>query len=188
MSTFRYTKDWFLVSEIRRYLYRFIDTTQPIQALEIGCYEGLSSAFFAGLLLNHNDSTLTCVDPFLTIEDNDHKQYLTNNEEKNFDFNISICKNSEKITALKITSDKFFESNTKIFNFIYVDGCHECDFITRDMENSFRCLASNGIMWMDDYMGGDGIKTKNTMEKFLEKYAGQYTLIHKGYQLAIRKH
>jgi hypothetical protein len=43
-------------------------------------------------------------------------------------------------------------------------------------------------MWMDDYLGGDGIKTRNTMNKFLEKYAGQFSLIHNGYQLAIRKH
>jgi predicted O-methyltransferase YrrM len=108
MSELKYTKTWFLDSEILKNLRGFIDTSQKIHALEIGCYEGLSSAFFAEILLNHNESTLTCVDPFLTIEDNDHKQYLTNNEEKNFDHNVSICRNSEKITVRKITSDKFF--------------------------------------------------------------------------------
>ena len=43
-------------------------------------------------------------------------------------------------------------------------------------------------MWMDDYLGGDGIQNKNTMEKFLEKYNGRYEVINKGYQLAIRKY
>jgi len=42
-------------------------------------------------------------------------------------------------------------------------------------------------MWMDDYSGGDGIQIKNTMNACLEKYNGQYELIHIGYQLAIRK-
>ena len=40
---------------------------------------------------------------------------------------------------------------------------------------------------MDDYGGGDGIKIKNTMNIFLEKYKGQYDIIHSDYQLAIIK-
>ena len=39
---------------------------------------------------------------------------------------------------------------------------------------------------MDDYGGGDGNEIKNCMNEFLEKYNGQYELIHKGYQLAIK--
>ena len=54
------------------------------------------------------------------------------------------------------------------------------------MENSFACLEQNGIMWMDDYGGGHG-KIKVYMDIFLEKYKGQYEIIHKKYQLAIRK-
>ena len=56
------------------------------------------------------------------------------------------------------------------------------------MENSFNILEKNGIMWMDDYGGGDGIQIKNAMNAFLEKYIGQYDVIHNGYQLAITKH
>ena len=41
-------------------------------------------------------------------------------------------------------------------------------------------------MWMDDY-NGDGIKIKNTINIFLEKYKYQYEIIHIGYQLAIKK-
>jgi hypothetical protein len=37
---------------------------------------------------------------------------------------------------LKITSDIFFKNNKKTYNFIYIDGSHEVDFIERDMENS----------------------------------------------------
>ena len=58
----------------------------------------------------------------------------------NFDFNISICKNSDRIIINKITPDNFFENNNQTYNFIYIDGCHEPDFIKRDMENSFNIL------------------------------------------------
>jgi hypothetical protein len=144
--------------------------------------------FFADNFLNHSESSLICVDPFLNIDDNDHKLFLMNNQEKNFDHNISICDNVEKITVMKITSDEFFKNNTKKFNFIYVDGCHELDYIKRDVENSFNALENNGIMWMDDYRGGDGFNIKNTIDSTLEKFIGLYSIIHMDYQLAIRKH
>jgi len=84
----------------------------------------------------------------------------------------------------KITSDEFFANNLNTFNFIYVDGCHEPEYIKRDLENSFAVLEDGGIMWMDDYDGG---QTKETFDNFLIEYDGCYNIIHKGYQLAIQK-
>jgi len=187
MSNYKYSQSWFIGSEINRYLLNFLNKNEKNTVLEIGCFEGLSSVFFGDNILEHPESSLTCVDPFLRVDNNDHEQFLQNNEEMNFDYNISICKNNNKIEIKKITSDEFFVTNDKSYNLIYIDGSHECDFITRDMENSFQCLEKNGIMWMDDYGGGDGIQIKKTMDNFLQKYKGQYDLIHKGYQLAIRK-
>ena len=187
MNNYKYSQKWFLYSEMYNCLFQFLDKSTENKILEIGCFEGLSSVFFADNFLDNPNSSLTCVDPFLTINNNDHKQFLQNNEEMNFDFNISICKNSDLIRINKITSDIFFENNNQTYNFIYIDGCHEPEFIKRDMENSFNILEKNGIMWMDDYGGGDGIQIKNAMDVFLRKYIGQYELIHKGYQLAIKK-
>lgn len=188
MNNYKYSQSWFIKSEIRNKLFNFLDSSKENKILEIGCFEGLSSVFFADNFLDNSTSRLTCVDPFLTINNNDHKQFLESNEEMSFDYNVSICKNSDKITIHKITSDIFFENNSQTYNFIYIDGCHEPDFIERDMENSFNILEKNGIMWMDDYGGGDGIQIKKTMDTFLQKYNGQYELIHRGYQLAIKKY
>ncbi len=186
-NKYKYSQTWFLSSEIKSKLGDFLDRSKENKMLEIGCFEGLSSVFFADEFLNNPNSSLVCVDPFLTISNNDHSNLLQNNEEMNFDHNISICKNSDKITKHKITSDVFFENNKQTYNFIYIDGCHEPEFIKRDMENSFAFLEKNGIMWMDDYGGGDGIQIKNVMNAFLEKYKGQYDIINQGYQLAIKK-
>lgn len=188
MENYTYSHDWFLHSELKRRLSEFVTPNQPNTLLEIGCFEGLSSVFFADHFLDHPNATLTCVDPFLHIADNDHKQLL-NNVEDHFDHNISVCKNADKIMTHKTTSDEFFENTgySKTYNFIYIDGCHECDFIERDMGNCFSVLKPGGVMWMDDYGGGDGVQIKNTMNSFLEKYAGQYEIVHAGYQLAIRK-
>ena len=188
MNDYKYSQTWFMNSEIKYNLANFLDKSKENNMLEIGCFEGLSSVFFADNFLSNPNSKLTCVDPFLTIPDNDHSDFLQKKEEMNFDFNISVCKNSDKIIIHKITSDDFFKNNSSTYNFIYIDGCHETEFIKRDMENSFNFLDKNGIMWMDDYRGGDGNKIQNAMNAFLEKYKGQYELIHIGYQLAIKKY
>lgn len=187
MDNYKYSQTWFLGSEISFKLNDFLDQSKENKILEIGSFEGLSSVFFADNFINNEKSTLTCVDPFLSINNNDHSQFLQNNEEMNFYYNISHCKNSKKIKIHKVTSDTFFENNTQTFNFIYIDGCHEPEFIKRDMKNSFNVLEKNGIMWMDDYGGGDGIQIKAEMNNFLKNYNGQYEIIHIGYQLAIRK-
>lgn len=189
MSNYKYTqnRDWFNKTEIKQKLLNYMNNNKQNDILEIGCYEGLSSVFFADNLLDHPESSLTCVDPFMTLENNDHKNLLINSEEENFDFNINNCNNTNKISIKKITSDKFFETNEKYFNFIYIDGSHEPDFIIRDMRNSFKYLIKDGIMWMDDYLGADGVKIKNVMDLFLKENESKYVIIHKGYQLAIKK-
>ena len=177
--SYKYLQTWFFGSEIKENLHSYVEKTSENRILEIGCFEGLSSVFFADNFLDNEKSRLTCVDPFLNIVNNDHMQYLQNNEELNFDHNISVCNNSHKITVHKISSDDFFTiAKNHTYNLIYIDGCHMPDFIERDMENAFHVLEPNGIMWMDDYGGGDGVQIKQVMDAFLEKYTGQFTLIH----------
>jgi predicted O-methyltransferase YrrM len=188
MTTYKYTQRWFINSDVNRLLPQFLNPDDTHTILEIGCFEGLSSTFFADIFLKNPDSSLTCVDPFLSIPNNDHSQFLQNNEERNFDYNISVCKHSDKITVHKVTSDQFFQGNRKMYNFIYIDGCHDPDYIKRDITNAFSYLENGGILWMDDYEGGDGIQIKNAMNEMLEYFKGQYVVIHRGYQLAIRKY
>lgn len=186
MTDYKYTHGWFNQSEIKQRILQFVGIESKNTILEIGCFEGLSSVYFADNLLNHPESSLICVDPFLLIDNNDHKKLL-NNVEDRFDYNISICKNSSKIIAKKITSDIFFETNDVKFNFIYIDGSHEPDYIKRDMMNAFNVLENGGIMWLDDYCGGETMDIKNTMDNVLSKLDGKFKIIHKGYQLAIKK-
>ena len=95
--TYKYKQTWFLYSEISKLLISYCQTYDTNTILEIGCFEGLSSVFFADNLLNNLNSTLTCVDPFMTIDNNDHQELIVNNTESNFDYNINMCKNSNKI-------------------------------------------------------------------------------------------
>jgi predicted O-methyltransferase YrrM len=165
-------------------LENIISTKDKHNILEIGCFEGLSSVFFANFL-EHSESSLTCVDPFLHISNNDHERWL-NDVEKRFDHNICLSKYPEKIKVHKIASDLFFEMNTETYDFIYIDGCHLPDYIQRDMENSIKFLEKGGIIWMDDYLGDDGIVIKKAIDDILSKFDEKYELVHSGYQLAFR--
>ena len=46
MNNYKYSQEWFLGSEIRRELFKFLDQSKENKILEIGCFEGLSSVFF----------------------------------------------------------------------------------------------------------------------------------------------
>lgn len=191
LNKYSFTQQWYVRSEIQLNLHRHLDKKSKYNILEIGSFEGLSACGFSDNILDHPESTLDCVDPFILSGTNSKitTKCVTLKTEELFRKNIDSSKHSKKITLHKMTSDQYFLTNKKLFNFIYIDGCHEPEFIKNDMENCFDCLEHNGIMWMDDYGGNtteDG-KIKIYMDNFLEKYKGQYNIIHKNYQLAIRK-
>ncbi len=188
LNKYSFTQKWYVGSEIQRNLYKYLDKNSKYNILEIGSFEGLSACGFSDNIMDHSETTLDCVDPFILSRTNNKitTKCVTLKTEQMFSKNINLSKNLKKITHHKMTSDDYFLNNKKLFNLIYIDGCHEPEFIKNDMENSFACLEQNGIMWMDDYGGGGG-KIKICMDKFLEKYKGQYNIIHKNYQLAIKK-
>ena len=187
MEKYQYTQNWFFGAELYAKVLEFVSGKEKMDVLEIGCFEGLSSVYIADNLLHHEESTLVCVDPFMNIQDNDHAFLLKNDAEARFDYNISHCNYPNKVSVHKTTSDAFFETNQKHYDFIYIDGSHQCDIITRDMENSFRFLNATGIMWMDDYCGGHEGNIRHTMDAFINAHANQLDVIHVGYQIAIRK-
>ena len=88
MDKYKYTQSWFLGAEIKDLSLIFLDSSSTNNILEIGCYEGLSSVFFADNFLNSPRSSLTCVDPFLNFSENDHKSLLANKEELSFDLSM----------------------------------------------------------------------------------------------------
>lgn len=194
-STYRFTsgRDWFNASEFKQNAGRHVNPQNTITALEIGCYEGLSTVFITDNLLHHPDSTLTCVDPFTSINDNDHASVLDRAstdvtvQESNFLFNISSCSHPAKIRFSRTVSDIFLKGHNTRYDLIYLDGNHTPDQIKKDIPNCFRCLKSSGILWMDDYRGGpEGAILTPHFDEALSLIRDPYEVIHMGYQIAIR--
>lgn len=183
---YEFTKNWFQGSELHQNILTILETHKIHNILEIGCYEGKASCFFSDNLLDNEESTLDCVDPFLYINNNDHKDLLINDEEKRFDSNIRNSKHFDKVLIHKITSDDFFIKNNKTFNLIYIDGCHKKECVKKDLKNSLKILKDDGIIWVNDYDGGtkeDNIK--KTVDTFIEE--NNCEIIHQHYQIAFKK-
>jgi predicted O-methyltransferase YrrM len=181
LSNYKYTHDWFLFCELRKLATIFFHPDEKHTVLEIGSFEGLSACGIIDNLFEHSESHIDCVDPF---DIGDTTTPLTENTESIFDHNIARSKFPEKCTKHKMFSKQFFENNTKRYTFIYVDGSHLPEDILFDTSHAYDVLEPGGIMWMDDYGSDIG---NAAYEKFLEDYSDRVSIIHKGYQVVVRK-
>ena len=145
-NKYKFTQYWFHENvALKTELHKYIDTSQKLNILEIGNFEGLSSCFFSDNYLGHDESILNCVDPYYitgSVEGITCK-CIDENTEKLFIENIKKSNNYNKINKFKKTSDEFFKDNNMIFDIIYVDGCHEPEYIERDIKNAFKFMQGN---------------------------------------------
>jgi hypothetical protein len=58
----------------------------------------------------------------------------------------------DKDSLKLLTSDDFFEKNEKIFDVIFIDGMHQCEYVLKDVNNSIKCLSDNGVIFIDDIL------------------------------------
>lgn len=177
----QFTTDWFEFSEIKKILTTNpINTDIPLNMLEIGCYEGSSTCWFAENLLTHQNSRLYCVDPFT----DDPCVEITDDVYERFKKNISLCKNNEKIIFSRMTSDQYFKNAPKnFFDIIYIDGCHTPEVVTRDLKNSIECVKLNKYIFIDDYDSG----LKEAINKVYYEEKHRLKIIHCRYQILFQR-
>lgn len=185
LSKYTFTNQWFLESELSRVARQILDRNSQVRILEIGCFEGFSTCYFGDVHLDHPESYMDCVDPFIR-EDPTSPQ--TSETESTFKSNVSKCAQAEKITHYKMTSNEFFKTHhDPVYDFIYIDGSHLPHDVLADMVHSFEVLKPGGIMWMDDFQWPDDPSLKTVMELFAFSYKSKLSVIHAGYQLGLRK-
>ena len=188
MGSYKFSENWFYTSDLHIALSRgLLDATKPYRVLEIGCLEGSATTFFSDTVLNHPNSCMTCVDPF----DADNPTTI---QEKGGDYtkrlfleNISKSKNHEKIELVELYSNEFYKTNDKTFNFIYIDGSHLVEDIAHDFVKCLEILEPGGIMWMDDYLWGDGVTIRDCVDRLFNENKDKVEIIFKRYQIGFRK-
>jgi predicted O-methyltransferase YrrM len=150
-----------------------------IQALEIGSFEGRSAIWFVQNVLTHPTSQITCVDLFGERLD------------AFFDHNINVTGVADKVRKLKGRSQHVLRTlpYEETFDFVYVDGCHLANCALADMVLSFDLIKVGGLMIVDDYgwSGPEHDRPKIAVDAFLHIYQPHLEVVHKGYQVIVRK-
>lgn len=192
-TRFKFTVSWFLnvVKEWREILLPLKD--RELNVLEIGSFEGMSTAWLLDNVLLNENSKITCVDPFTGSDEHDEKTKINLYER----FHNNIVKNfpENKVTVMKqLSNNALLElgKNNERFDIIYIDGDHHAKQVHEDALLSWPLLKKDGIMIFDDYMwdmnsGNPLDNPKPGIDEFLETYKNEYTILHKDYQVFIKK-
>ena len=106
-------------------------------------------------ILTNSESRLQDVDTWTGSTGSDeeiHKAMDWEYIENKYDQDLGKYFNN-KLIKYKGTSDDFFKNNKETFDFIYIDGHHEKEYVERDAINSLNCINETGIIAFDDAGG-----------------------------------
>jgi len=151
-----------------------------VRMLELGSYEGRSAVWFLQNVLTGEGAGLVCVDVFYRPR-----------WELRFDHNIRVSGKGGRVTKVKGQAAEFLAAAPESFDIIYVDASHEARDVLLDGMLSWRRLTPGGMLIFDDYLWEQERSATRrpqlAIDLFLENFAGQYDLVLKEYQVAIRR-
>lgn len=175
----------------------------PVQALEIGSFEGKSSCWLMDNVLTKPDDHLFCCDTFAGSPEHDPMKVDYSGIFDRFMENVKPYGN--RVTVLKGKSqDMVRELPLNFFDFVYIDGSHEAPDVLQDACISWGSLKVGGIMAFDDYFWSfwsdrmhdrpdspdpdDLLKEPRiAIDAFLSIFRGRYTALELRDQVWIRK-
>lgn len=196
---YKFTQNWFNNSEMNQYLSK--DSTKK-NMLEIGAFEGLSTIWFLENILQNDESSITCIDPWTTYSQNNDTFNSYNKSGTEWDFrdnksnflhNISVSGFQDKTNVIQGYSNDILPkliSENKKFDIIFIDGNHTSSFVLTDAVMSWYLLEEGGIMIFDDYLWGDQKTTlspKIAVDSFLSCFSDYIEIVWSSYTLAIKK-
>lgn len=80
---------------------------------------------------------------------------------------VSTFKNNSKVIVKRMSTNQFFEELDEKLDWVYVDADHYYEGCLMDLNNSYKNLKDNGIIFGDDY-GGKKPGVKQAVDEFVE--------------------
>lgn len=192
----RITNDWFS-HNIPNWtpLFKPFYGLDNLEFLEIGCYEGMATYWLCNNVLTGANCRMTVVDTFEgSIEHNSDVARTDFSEvESRFRENLARFIEAGLVDVFRNKSQNYLrELDAPRFDFIYIDGSHTSPDVLADAVLSWPLLKSGGMMIFDDYEwvgypNQPELNPKLAIDSFLAVMAGQYEILTKGYQVAIKK-
>lgn len=150
---------------------------------EVGCFEALTTKYICENMLNEFGRVVT-IDPhyqYYYDGDNGVHPYFKDQYQR-------FLRNSRGLPINHIrkeAKDAFPEIKDLRFDLWYIDGIHFHPHPYNDGSWAFATTKIGGILAFDDYTWNES--SKESIDKFLTDFEGAYELIHKDYQVVIRK-
>lgn len=136
---------------------KHLDLDIPITMIEVGCFEGRSTVWFADYLNHHSHSRMFCVDTWLGGEEIErvNLNFDMHKVRSNFFHNVANSKQKDKIIKYIMQSERglvsFLSRYYRCIDFIYLDGSHTQRDTLVDLTLSLSLLKTGGIIIVDDY-------------------------------------
>ena len=136
----------------------------PTRILEVGSYEGKSTAFIIETLANINDLEIHCIDSWeggIEHKQGGSAESNMQDVEARFAHNMKIAVNkSSRTVKLEVHKGMSNKELPKLvasdmqgyFDFIYIDGSHQAPDVLLDAVLGFELLKVGGVMAFDDYL------------------------------------
>lgn len=175
---YQFTQDWFThnIPIWKRHLQQFAGMPE-FKVVEIGSFQGMSACWLLDNILTHPTAKITCIDLYF---------------QEHFKGNIAKTGVGDKVIELEgYSQDLLVNLTSEYYDIAYVDGCHKPTSALQDAILSWRLVKVGGLMIFDDYEftfpDSPEQDTKIGINVFLEMFASQLEVVHKGYQLIAKK-
>lgn len=189
-----FSVDWWSqnIPNWKKYVLPQLNGRGPIEALEIGAFEGRSTVWICENIIQERGSYLTVIDTFQGSPEHSGMGVSTKNLKDKFMENTKEHK--EKISVLigrsqDILKDEGF--NQPWYDLIYIDGSHMAQDVLEDAKLSWRALKHGGIMVFDDYRwdGGESEdeRPKKGIDTFYKYYSKHIKILNLEYQAIIQR-
>jgi len=165
---------------------------RKVDFLQLGAYTGDATKWMFENVLTNSESTLVDVDTWEGSDEPIHDSLDWKTVENFYDEKNSQWLDESRLFKKKMTTNEFFASNDKQFDFVYVDADHTAMSVLRDGINAYKSLKVNGVLAFDDYLwtlgNGDAMKDpKPAINALLLFYQKRCSVIEVGTQVWLRK-
>lgn len=177
-KNYQFTQDWFThnIPIWQKHLQELAGIPE-FQVVEIGSFQGMSACWLLDNILTHPTAKITCIDLYF---------------QEHFKGNIAKTGAADRVIVLEGYSQELLVNlASEFYDISYVDGCHKPTSALQDAILSWRLVKVGGLMIFDDYEftfpDSPEDDTKIGIDVFLEMFGSQLEVIHKGYQLIVKK-
>jgi predicted O-methyltransferase YrrM len=186
-----FTEDWFSnnIPRWEKHLKKLIQKgkKEPLNALELGSFEGRSAIWTVENVLVHPNSTITCIDSYSTVgtkrqQSLAQQRFLKNTQAFGKKVQLIV---SDTRSALK--SPTLLQ---KQFDFIYIDASRHSKNVLEDAILALPLLKVGGYMVFDDYTSSkdhDYVCPKKGIDAFLDIFHDELKVENTSWQVILRK-